>query len=133
VFFEYVGQSYGFFLSGDDYACSKLDDELTSTFAARDEEAVAGIEQLEAANALLQEEIEALKATPSPVLELQVSAWGLGTTHSAHRLDADAMFEARAGGGGEGAARGGGRVVCRTAEADGGCVCGVGSRRPRRI
>jgi hypothetical protein len=72
VFFEYVGQSYGFFLSGDDDACGQLDEELARTFAARDEEAVAGIDQLEAANAALQEEIEALKATPSPVLELQV-------------------------------------------------------------
>ena len=72
VFFEYVGQSYGFFLAGDDDSCGQLDEELASTFAARDEEAVSGIDRLEAANAALQEEIEALKAAPSPVLELQV-------------------------------------------------------------
>eukprot|EP00854_Cymbomonas_tetramitiformis_P004242 gene4242-5224_t len=73
AFFDYVSNSYTYFLAGDDASCNKIDEELAGSFEGRDVVAIRETERLEQANVSLSEELVVIRSSASPLEELSKS------------------------------------------------------------
>ncbi|KAI8114340.1 hypothetical protein M9434_002466 [Picochlorum sp. BPE23] len=70
-FFEYVAESYHYFMSGDDEKCAQIDAEKGSSIEEKAVVVKEEAEKLSNANAVLREKIEALRMAPRPLKEAQ--------------------------------------------------------------
>lgn len=70
-FFEYVSESYHYFMSGDDEKCDQIDSDKGSEIEDKALKVKEEAEQLDAANARLREKIKALQVAPRPLKEAQ--------------------------------------------------------------
>lgn len=89
VFFEYVGQSYSYFLAGDDGACAQLDDDLVQMFHDRDQDALRETARLEAVRLCIPSQ----PGSRPPTLEPFASPppWPLSTSRILRRIHRRAL------------------------------------------
>ncbi|KAL6768601.1 hypothetical protein ACKKBF_B11390 [Auxenochlorella protothecoides x Auxenochlorella symbiontica] len=68
AFFEYVAQSYRYFMAGDDEKCEAVDASKAAEFDERAGEITSATQRLLAANESLEQEIATARDSPSPLV-----------------------------------------------------------------